>query len=91
MNKLYESIASYLWHVFITIDQAVNTILGPILNFIMNPVYAFGDPDETLSSVFGKNVELGSCRACHFMCRILHFFDTNHCKKSIEIDETSAK
>lgn len=78
---------SWLFKVFVSLDQLINVLLGPVLNFLLNPVAQFGYPDETLSSVFGKNVESGTCRACRLLCRILHFFDKNHCRDSIERDE----
>ncbi len=75
---------NYFWNLLISIDQLVNVLLSPVLSIIFNPVDKFGNPDETLSSVFGKNVQNGSCRACHLICKLLHKFDPNHCKKSIE-------
>ena len=47
----------------------------------------FGANDETLSSVFGKNRRLGTCRPCIWMCMLLHKLDRNHCEKTIELDE----
>lgn len=78
---------NYFWRVLLAIDQMANVFFSPVLNWVLKPKHLFGDEDETLSSVFGKNVRNGSCRACHVMCLILHFIDTNHCKKSIEEDE----
>jgi hypothetical protein len=43
-----------------------------------------GYPYETLSSVFGKNGE--ECKACHFICKLLHLIDPQHCERSIESD-----
>ena len=77
----------WLWNVLISIDQTVGVILSPVLNLVMNPKHKFGDPDETMSSVMGKNVRNGSCRGCYAICKILHLLDPDHCKKSIEDDE----
>lgn len=79
--------SSYFWRVLLTLDQGANVIFSPILNFILKPKYKFGDEDETLSSVFGKNVRAGECKACYYICRVLHMIDPDHCKKSIEDDE----
>lgn len=79
--------SGWLFNVLVSLDQFLNVLLGPSLNAILKPVAKFGYPDETLSSVFGKNVESGTCRACRFMCRMLHWFDKNHCQESIESDE----
>jgi len=76
----------YIKAVFLTIDQGVNVIAGPLLNLTLRS-RKFGFPDETLSSVFGKEVRAGNCKACYFICRALHILDKDHCHKSIEDDE----
>lgn len=77
---------AWFWNVLIWIDQGVNVILGPVLNLLLRPENGlFGDPDETLSSVFGKNKK--NCKACRILCLILHFLDKDHCERSIELDE----
>ncbi len=78
----------YFWNLLLIIDQAVNTVFGPVLNFILKPTIArFGDPSETLSSVFGKNIAQGQCTGCKFICKILNWFQPNHCIDSIEPNE----
>jgi len=80
--------SAYFWSVLITIDQGANVVLGPVLNLLLQPKVArFGDPDETLSSVFGKNVQAGECRGCRLVCRVLNKIDPGHCQASIENDE----
>jgi hypothetical protein len=84
-----KSIFSYFGRILYSIDQLFNVILYPILNlFLADGSYKFGNPDETISSVLGKNIELGRCRGCYFICRfILHPIDKGHCKRAIEEDE----
>lgn len=77
----------YFWNVLIWIDQGFNVIFGVMLNPFIRSGNKFGNPDETLSSVFGKNVREGKCKGCHFICKLLHRLDPDHCKKSIEDDE----
>jgi hypothetical protein len=77
----------YLWNLIVSIDQFFNTLLSPLLNLLLNPIYKFGNPDETISSVMGKNVEKNTCRGCYYLCKIIHWFDKDHCIKSIEHDE----
>jgi hypothetical protein len=79
----------YLWNLLLILDQTVNTVLGPILNLILRPVPSarFGDPGETLSSVFGKNVKAGACSGCKVICKLLNLIQKGHCPDSIEIDE----
>ena len=79
---------SYFWAVLITIDQGVNTVLGPLLNLVLGSK-KFGDPDETLSSVFGKEVREGNCKGCYYLCVVLHWLDKDHCKEAIEDDENA--
>ena len=80
----------YLWNVLLTIDQAANVIFAPVLNIVLRPKAArFGDPDETLSSVFGKNVRKGECTGCKLICWLLGKIDPNHCQMSTEEDEGS--
>lgn len=75
----------WLWDILISIDQFFNVFLRWPLNYFLKPKYRFGYPDETLSSVFGKNRK--QCRACYWVCRMLHLIDKNHCEESIETDE----
>ncbi|SCU95503.1 conserved hypothetical protein [Cupriavidus necator] len=44
---------------------------------------AGGSPDETISSRAGKEGRRWGC----ILCRFLHWFDRDHCAKSIEADE----
>lgn len=79
----------YFWNLALLLDQAANTIFGPLLNAALRPAPGarFGDPGEYLSSVFGKNVRTGACVGCHLMCRLLSRIDSRHCEKSIQDDE----
>lgn len=64
----------YFWNILIWIDQGVNTL-------------TFGNPDETLSSRWGKGQRKGDCRFCSFMCKLLDIVDRGHCERYIEEDE----
>ena len=76
----------WVWRLAISVDQFFNVFLSPLLNFLLKPVFRFGHPDETLSSVFGKNIRAGKCRFCSVICKVLEWFDKDHCKESIEDD-----
>ena len=67
-------ICKYFWNLLISIDQLTNTVLG-------------GDPDETISSRSGKKQD--DQLWAKYLCKVLNYIDTNHCKKSIESDEGS--
>jgi hypothetical protein len=77
----------YIWNLLILLDQGINVIFGPLLNIILRPITArFGDPDETLSSVMGKNVQDNECVGCKLICKILNKIQAKHCVISIEAD-----
>jgi len=63
----------YLRNILVSFDQLGNALTG-------------GDPDETLSSRIAKKSRAGS-RPAYALCRMLHWFDKNHCVDSIEEDE----
>ncbi len=72
----------------VALDQLANVVLAPALNLAIKPgATRFGDPDETLSSVFGKHVQMGTCAGCRMICQILNWIDPGHCQESIERDE----
>lgn len=75
---------SYLWNILISLDQLVNVVGSPLFNLLFSGDHKFGNPDETLSSVMGKNIRKNNCVLCKGICAILNIFDKNHCKKSIE-------
>ena len=77
----------YIWNILISVDQFVNVLGAPIFNRLFSGNHKFGNPDETLSSVMGKNIRNNDCYLCHFICGFLNIFDKGHCKKSIEDDE----
>lgn len=65
---------SYFWNLLIALDQLANTLLA-------------GDPDETLSSRMGKYAVRGRGWIPCQICKLLSFFDDQHCEKNIEEDE----
>ena len=78
----------WLYNVAYSLDQFANAFLYPLFNMLMgNNSYPFGNPDETISSVMGKNIKAGHCRGCYYICRILNLFQSRHCERSIEEDE----
>lgn len=61
----------YFWNILVALDQLVNVLFG-------------GDPDETISSRWGRAVARDRCVLCRFACWVLDRFDPGHCQKSIE-------
>lgn len=80
----------YCKFVWIWVDQGFQVMWSPLLNFILRPCrhYMFGNPDETASSVIGKN--LTTNMSFVYIDKVLSFFDKTsktHAKDSIERDE----
>lgn len=70
--KYMKILGKYLKNILVSIDQLANTLIG-------------GDPDETISSRAGKLHK--NNKLAYILCRLLHWIDHDHCKKSIEHDE----
>ena len=83
--------------VFLTavaIDQMGNVLGAPFFNdtFIKKGGYNFGNPDETISSVIGKNYRDNTLTWVGSIFRwLLDTIDTNHSLNSIEEDETNTR
>lgn len=83
-------IRRYVYNGLIALDQTANVLLAPALNWALRPTVArFGDPDETISSVMGKNIRAGACRLCKPICRLLSatLGPQDHCGDAIADDE----
>ena len=80
-----------LYRATISIDQLVNALFPSMLSVLFLTMYSdrlFGNPDETISSVLGKNIDDGTANWLgHKLCQLLALFDVNHCKRAIEHDE----
>ena len=60
------SLLQYLYNLLSVADRVVNTVLG-------------GDPRQTLSSRMGRDIALGRCRACGWICTGLNLIQRDHC------------
>lgn len=86
----YKTLDDYLFRCALANDQHANTFLAKFFNdtLIKKGGHKFGNPDETISSVLGKNKLMGKLsylgKCLDF---ILHLLDNNHSIKSIEEDE----
>lgn len=74
-----------------SLDQFGNVIADDMFNLLLinaDEPDGFGNPDETISSVLGKNERAGNLTVLGvWLKNILHWFDKNHAIKSIEEDE----
>jgi hypothetical protein len=82
--------SQYLWNLSLSIDQTLNVCLQFILNdFLKYPQgVKFGNPDETISGVMGKNIKTNTLTWFgKFMNWFLDKLQKDHTIKAIETDE----
>jgi len=88
--------AAWFWNFLIAIDQLANVILAPVQNGLVwlelksrglsyDDMARFGYPDETLSSVYGKNKH--DSYYCRAFAWALDKIDRGHTDGAIETDE----
>ena len=87
----YSGRRKYLYNIARAIDQLGNVICARLFNATLikhYSIYKFGNEDETISSVIGKNKLVNNLT---FVGRLLYYFleliDKNHSLKAIETDE----
>ena len=83
----YTELDKYLFNCALATDQHANTYLSKLFNDIMilKGGYKFGNPDETISSVLGKNIETKTLSLIgKGLNNILNLLEDNHATKSIE-------
>jgi hypothetical protein len=80
--------------IALSIDQLTNTCY-PVLatklfiKYDEDSSHKFGNEDETLSSVLGKNARIDNLsKFGKFVCKMLNNIDNNHCANAIEKDES---
>ena len=84
----------WFYRTAMSIDKFANVIAAELFNdiFIKKGGYTFGHPDETISSVIGKNqLTKTLTRAGRFLRRVLDKIEHNHCVDSINRDVTNRK
>lgn len=77
-----------------SVDQTGNVIGNNLMNDILikKGGYQFGNPDETISSVIGKNYRDDTLTVLGKSIRfILDSLDYNHCLNSIDNEETNTR
>lgn len=90
----YKTLDDYLFNCALATDQHANVFLAKLFNDVMikKGGHKFGNPDETISSVLGKNKLMGKLSLFgKCLDYILHLLDNNHSIKSIEHDENPTK
>ncbi len=86
-TKKLSGIGEYLLKIAISIDQLGNVLMQHLLNtlWLKKGGYKFGNRDETISSVIGKNKQTNSLTSFGvFIDKILDLIDPNHSLNSID-------
>lgn len=90
-SMFYSGRKKYFYNIARAIDQLGNVICGRLFNSTLikhYSIYKFGNEDETISSVIGKNKLANNLT---FIGVLLYYFleliDKNHSIKAIENDE----
>lgn len=84
----------WFYRTAMSIDRFANVNAAELFNdiFIKKGGYKFGHPDETISSVIGKNQrDKTLTRTGRFLRYILDKIEPNHCLDSIDEDITNLK
>ena len=84
---IFKGRANFLFKTAISIDQLGNVVGARLFNIalIKSNGWQFGDPDETISSVLGKNKRLGLLKPLgRALDRLLDKIDKGHSINSIE-------
>ena len=78
----------YFWRIAISLDQLGNVICGAPMDYLLitpESVNKFGNPDETISSVLGKNEQSETLtKAGRVLVSFLDLLDPGHAENSIE-------
>ncbi len=86
-TRFVVGVGDYCLQIAISIDQLGNVIMQHLLNaiWIKSNGYKFGNRDETISSVLGKNQQKNTLTAFgKFITLILDFIEPGHSLNSID-------
>ena len=87
LKKGIKGIGEYTLQIAISVDQLGNVIMQHLLNllWVKKGGYLFGNRDETISSVLGKNKQLNMLTGFgKAIDKALDFIDPNHSLNSID-------
>jgi len=90
VSMFYPKREKHLYNIALGIDQLGNVMCGQLFNLtlIKKAGHRFGNEDETISSVIGKNKRTNTLTvAGRLLDRLLDTIDKNHSIDAIEEDE----
>ena len=82
----FSKVSEYFFNIAISIDQLGNVVCQGLFNdlLITKDGFKFGNPDETISSVLGRNYKTNTLKPIgKFIRWVLDKIEPNHCIKSI--------
>lgn len=77
---------AYLFKIALSIDQSGNVVCAELFNAILitSAGYKFGNEDETISSVLGRNKEMGTLTKTGIkLASFLDAIDENHVEDAV--------
>ena len=90
VSMFYPKRGKYLYKIALGIDQLGNVVCARLFNFFLIDMegYQFGNEDETISSVLGKNKRANTLTFFGMaLDALLELIDKNHNIEAIEDDE----
>ncbi len=89
-SMFYPKRGKYLYRIALGIDQLGNVVCARLFNFFLIDIngHKFGNEDETISSVLGKNKKTNTLTFFGIaLDALLELIDKNHNIEAIEEDE----
>jgi len=86
-KKSISGLGIYCLKIAVSIDQLGNVVMKDLFNtlFVQKGAYSFGNRDETISSVIGKNIELKKLsKAGRCLNFVLNKIEMGHSLNSID-------
>jgi hypothetical protein len=91
ISMFYPKREKYLFNIALGIDQLGNIVCAKLFNLTLiypSSIYKFGNEDETISGVIGKNKRANTLTFTgRLLDKLLDIIDKNHSIKAIEEDE----
>ena len=87
ISLLFKVTNGYFFKFALAIDQMGNVAMQDLFNAVLitKTGYKFGNEDETISSVLGKNERIMTLSNLgNLLVKLLNFIDKNHALNSIE-------
>jgi hypothetical protein len=93
-SMFYPKRGKYLYRIALGIDQLGNVVCARLFNFFLIDItgHQFGDEDETISSVIGKNKQTNTLTMFGILLdSLLEKIDKNHSIDAIEKKKIDSK